>query len=86
MSQRQNFLSLIYVRTELFASPTSYRRIAPALGREHRIRQHKRAHSELKPTRTRWATYERWIADCEAGEEVLDAHLLMATAQLLKWL
>ena len=34
----------------------------------------------------RWATYERWVARYDAAEEMLDAHLAVAAARLMKWL
>ncbi|WP_255549929.1 hypothetical protein [Microvirga arvi] len=37
-----------------------------------------------KPKGTRWATYERWVAKYDAAEEMLDARLVMAAAQLMK--
>jgi hypothetical protein len=32
----------------------------------------------------RWATYERWVARYDAAEEMLDTHLTMAAARLMK--
>jgi hypothetical protein len=37
-----------------------------------------------KPKGMRWATRERWVAKYDAGEEMLDAQLVMAAARLLK--
>jgi hypothetical protein len=31
-----------------------------------------------------WATYERWVARYDAAEEMLDTHLTMAAARLMK--
>jgi len=37
-----------------------------------------------RPKGMRWATYERWVAKYDAAEDMLNAHLVMATARLMK--
>jgi hypothetical protein len=37
-----------------------------------------------KPKGMRWATYERWVAEYDAAEEMLDTQLVMAAARLMK--
>ncbi|GEO18937.1 hypothetical protein [Microvirga aerophila] len=38
-----------------------------------------------KPKGMRWATYEKWEAEYNAAEAMLNAHLVLAAARLMKW-